>query len=94
MKEQFLYLHVLPDEGEDKPVRDEKQIMKEEFLYLHVLPDEGEDEAPVHDREQIMEEEGEACVQLLHLLPLLHKIYLFHPPLFDKLIPAPSIQID
>ena len=41
-------------------------------FYLHVGPDEGEDKAPVHDREQVVQEEGQAGVQLLHLLGLLN----------------------
>ena len=36
---------------------------------LHVDPDEGEDEAPVHDAQQVVQEESQAGVQTLGQLP-------------------------
>ena len=44
--------------------------MGEMEMHLHIRPDEREDEAPVHNGEQVVEEEGQARVQLLDPLIL------------------------
>ena len=43
---------------------------------LHVCADEGEDEAAVHDAEQVVQEEGQARVQSVHLPPEVRLVVL------------------
>ena len=44
--------------------------------FLHVCADEGEDEAAVHDAEQVVQEEGQARVQSVHLPPEVRLVVL------------------